>query len=109
MQNRATEIFRETVTRPPAERETYVVTACGGDGQLFAMVEQMLSADHPPADNLETQMIGAGAGGGLSAAAGQATLFRRIDSEDLSGTRFGNYELIQLVGRGGMGSVYAAR
>lgn len=105
LENRATEIFRETVTRPPAERKSYAAAACGGDNKLFAMVEHLLTTDDRPlADAMETQLVGA-----ASPADGQATLFRKIDSEDISGTRFGNYELIQRVGRGGMGSVYAAR
>jgi serine/threonine protein kinase len=109
LKNRATEIYRETVTRPPAERQSYAAAACGNDIKLFAMVDHMLSAGRAPAEDLETQMIGSSAGAGIPSSAGQVTLFRKIDSEDLSGTRFGNYELIQRVGKGGMGSVYAAR
>lgn len=109
LQIRAIEIFRATVTRPPAQRHSYAAAACGNDNKLFAMVEQMLSGgDHQAAEGLETQVIGSpvAPGAGISSS---ATLFRKIDSEDLSGTRFGNYELIQRVGKGGMGSVYAAR
>jgi tetratricopeptide (TPR) repeat protein len=111
LQTRATEIFRATVTRPRSERHAFAAAACGNNNRLFEMVEEMLSVEEDPrVPGGETQVIESTTIAATGAKPGPSVSFSRIiDSEDLSGTRFGNYELIRRVGKGGMGSVYSAR
>jgi len=91
-------IFQTAVELAPHERLAYLNDACGEDRGLRGEVDSLLTAD-----SSEWDLI---AGYALESA---AVLF---GSEPLSlnaGDLFGHYEIIELLGKGGMGEVYLAR
>src|SRR5215207_6260852 len=80
----------------PAERAAYLEGACGGDPRLRAEVESLLLAGPAAAGFFE----------GLRPASGPT-----IDqpAADHPGTAIGAYKLVEVIGEGGMGTVYLAQ
>ena len=87
---RARTLFESALDWPPEHRARRLRDACGGDGDLFAVVERMLAADASPHLLLD---------GGLG-----------LVAQLLPGDRVGTHlEIVGLLGAGGMGEVYRAR
>jgi serine/threonine protein kinase/tetratricopeptide (TPR) repeat protein len=93
-QIRASEIYKAVLECPPDARDGYISEACGDDPILRAILQEMLSSGIE-GGAFETEPMPATTPLGLT--------------DNLAGRRFGHYELLRRVGRGGMGSVYAAR
>ena len=90
-------IFHEAVEIvDPEKQAAYLDRACGADDQLRSQVEALLKADARAGDFLESPPAGAG-----------ATLSNPAPI-DGAGTTIGRYELLELIGEGGMGLVYLA-
>jgi tetratricopeptide (TPR) repeat protein/class 3 adenylate cyclase len=97
-------ILAEALDRPAATRRDFVLRACGADAALRAVVERLLAA----AERADQRIVAGGAFAGplWDDLAGTMT----GGPSDLgAGSRLGPYEIVALVGEGGMGRVYRAR
>ena len=87
-------LFHQALELEEPARGLFLDAQCGGDPDLRREVDAWLAAD-------------AGAPAHLTSAVGDAV--RLLHTELPSGTRVGQYEIVSLIGEGGMGSVYRAR
>ena len=95
---RIEDLFHRAADLPPAERETFLTTACAGDAQLRAEVESLLANDDP-----EDKIV-------------EEAVFEAVDrlpstppaTQDLVGKQVGSYRVLGVIGKGGMGMVYKA-
>jgi serine/threonine protein kinase len=87
-------LFLEALDRSPEERTRFLETACSGDVELRREVESLLAHDKS---------------GELLDAAIEGTAQSIIASVAIkAGTFVGDYEVLKLIGSGGMGEVYRA-
>lgn len=95
---RIKDLFHLALERPPAERPDFLAEACGNDAALLAKVEALLAADEQ-------------AGNFMDAPAYEvvAEIFSKNSTVLPEGERVGHYQIIALLGSGGMGDVYLAK
>jgi len=94
-------MLHEVLNRPPEERQAYLTSMAGDEPGVKAALEHLL------AFSSDAQTLGSGFDFPSTQSPDAAE--RMLASDDLSGYRFGAYELLQRIGKGGMGYVYAAR
>jgi serine/threonine protein kinase/Tol biopolymer transport system component len=87
------EVYHAALARPPNERGTFLKHACGGDEGLLGEVKSLLGYEEEARRLLEEP---------VAEAATQKLAAVR-------GARLGPYEVLGLLGAGGMGEVYRAR
>lgn len=92
------EIFHSAQERPPAERPDFVNEVCGDDTLLREDVEALLNADAGNENFLTSPAFEFAAG-----------LLVSETAEFAAGERVGRYEILCLLGAGGMGQIYLAR
>ena len=93
----AGEIFQNAIEiEDPAKRARYLENACKKDPKLRAEVEALLRAHEKAGDYLEAPAVDV-----------NITLNGQTQIEG-PGTKIGRYELLSLIGEGGMGLVYLA-
>jgi len=81
----------------PNGQAAYLDNACKGDNKLRAEIEELLKAHEEAGDYLEAPAVGA-----------NVTIDGPAQIEG-PGTKIGRYELLELIGEGGMGLVYTAQ
>ncbi len=111
---KANEIFLAIIELDSdSARRAYLDQACAGNVELRGQVEALLKA-HGNAGSFLEKPAGelAGPAGELAAPAGaslhQAETMATTSPAEGPGTRIGPYKLLQLIGEGGMGSVWMA-
>ncbi len=91
-------LLDQTMERPPETRADFLATACAGDDELRREVESLLDAHAGSASFLSTLALDLAA--------------RQLAGEkqaSLVGKQLGTYQVIAVLGIGGMGEVYLAR
>jgi hypothetical protein len=104
------EIFLAALDRGPAERAAFLEEACGGDETLRRGVETLLRLHAAPRRFLEVpaaEQLAAAPGGPEGAAADLSFLAPPSGPGSLG--RLDHYEVLEVVGKGGMGVVLRAR
>src|SRR5689334_2254186 len=91
-------LLDEAIDRLPEDRAVFLADACAGDEELQREVESLLDAHAKSASFLSTLALDVAA--------------RRLAGEkqaSLIGKQLGSYQVIAVLGIGGMGEVYLAR
>jgi hypothetical protein len=102
---RMKELMGAALERPPSLREAFLHAACGGDESLRREVESLIAVGGAVGDFLSQPAGLAGEASESSAVAGEKAPTPRL----AIGTRLGPYEVVSLLGAGGIGEVYKAR
>jgi serine/threonine protein kinase len=95
---RIKELFHSTLERTVEERPAFLAGACGDDAALRAKVEALIAADEQPGSFMDAP-----------AYAVAAEALTENSTGELVGQSIGHYQVIALLGSGGMGDVYLAR
>jgi len=97
-------LFDEALDRPPEERLRYVEERCEGDADLAEEVRKLLELS-----SANDALLDSGAMKGPLWDEVAEELQHGRDNGPVAGSRIGPYEVVGLIGRGGMGSVYRAK
>jgi Tol biopolymer transport system component/tRNA A-37 threonylcarbamoyl transferase component Bud32 len=92
------ELLASVLEHEVEERAAFLERVCGGDEGLRREVESLLASFKESDSIIEAPVAWAA-----------ADLFSRDQSESLVGQRLGHYEIMSLLGEGGMGAVYLAK
>ncbi len=101
---RLDELLKEALERPPGQRDNWIEAACAGDEALRQRLAELLRL----AEDEHEQWQPGGAGGSPYDTTGGLDAEHEDDTPLAPGQRLGRYEVLDLLGVGGMGHVYRA-
>src|SRR5438132_6335861 len=90
-------VFQAAVELNPDERAAFLDTSCAGDKDLRDEVETLITSDQQGLRLIDEPVLEVTAG-----------LLADDEFELTVGQQLGNYEILSLLGTGGMGEVYLA-
>src|SRR5262249_41055865 len=90
-------LFHAALERPSEQRADFIASSCAGDDELRNEVESLIEAHDRAASFIE------------SPAADLAADFVESQTRLCAGRIIGHYEIIELLGTGGMGEVHLAK
>ena len=91
-------LYHAALEREPEERSAFLDQACRGDEALRQEVESLLALEQPAESFIETPAIEAAARG-----------IAEDRARSMVGRQMGGYQILSLLGAGGMGEVYKAK
>jgi serine/threonine protein kinase/tetratricopeptide (TPR) repeat protein len=94
---RVKELFEAAVELDSTQRASFLDGECDGDEALRTEIESLLKSDEQTGDFIEQPVF-----------AIPRDLFPDSEEEPVAGRKFGAYQLIREIGRGGLGAVYLA-
>ena len=92
------ELYHSALEHDPAGRAAFINESCSGDEELRHEVESLLASEAQARDFIEEPVHEAA-----------ARLIADNQKRSMVGRSIGHYEIIELLGAGGMGEVYLAR
>jgi serine/threonine protein kinase len=95
------QLCNAALERDANQRAAFLLQACGGDDELRREVESLLAQEKPADRFLESSDAGR--------AVEKMVMGRGDGAKKLIGKRLGSYQIVSLLGAGGMGEVYRAR
>src|SRR5262249_10664294 len=106
---RVKENFQAAIELPPAEREGYLADARAGDLELLTEVESLIAAHEQPGSFLDVPAFNLASGLASGLAAGFAARHTTRQGDTLAPQNLNHYQILSLLGRGGMGEIYLAQ
>lgn len=92
------ELFHSALERDPVEREAFITEVCEGDEDLTKELYSMIAHHEQARSFMESPAYAVVA----------ETIVEDDSSETLTGKAWGPYQILSVLGRGGMGEVYLA-
>ena len=90
------QIFQSAIERPPDERDAFLARACQDNPALRSEVESLISSHDQAGDSIE-------------AMAAEAATEMLADERAIVDKQIGHYQVLNRIGRGGMGEVFLAQ
>jgi len=91
-------LYHAALELQPGERAAFLDQTCASDAELRREVASLIASDEEAEDFIETPALEVA-----------AELIAREEAESAVGQQLGHYQIVSLLGAGGMGEVYLAK